>query len=120
MANRSSFRFPFRDVGERRARRRKHGAMAQCWFREDAHAHIARAGELVSILGEQSTRSSSGEASASRESCVRRAVRSRGLSVAAGRGPSGSPWPVDAPFLELLEWPPKRRGRGAKPIRPAS
>lgn len=42
---------PFRDVGERRARRRKHEAMAQCWFREDAAAHIARARELVAILG---------------------------------------------------------------------
>jgi hypothetical protein len=42
---------PFRDVGERRARRRKREAMAQCWFREDAEAHIARALELVAILG---------------------------------------------------------------------
>jgi hypothetical protein len=42
---------PFRDVGERRARRRKREAMAQCWFREDAEAHIARARELVAILG---------------------------------------------------------------------
>lgn len=41
---------PFRDVGERRARRRKREAMAQCWFREDAEAHIARARELVAIL----------------------------------------------------------------------
>lgn len=41
---------PFRDVGERRARRRKLEAMAQCWFREDAEAHIARARELVAIL----------------------------------------------------------------------
>jgi hypothetical protein len=42
---------PFRDVGERRARRRKRETMAQCWFREDADAHIARARELVAILG---------------------------------------------------------------------
>lgn len=41
---------PFRDVDERRARRRKREAMAQCWFREDAGAHIARARELVVIL----------------------------------------------------------------------
>ena len=41
---------PFRDVGERRARRRKREAVAQCWFREDAEAHIARARELVTIL----------------------------------------------------------------------
>lgn len=42
---------PFRYVGERRARRRKREAVAQCWFREDAEAHIARARELVAILG---------------------------------------------------------------------
>ncbi len=42
---------PFRDVGPRRARRRKHDAMAQCWFREDAALHIAKARELVAILG---------------------------------------------------------------------
>ena len=42
---------PFRDVGERRARRRKREAMAECWFREDAEGHIARARELVAILG---------------------------------------------------------------------
>jgi hypothetical protein len=41
---------PFRDVGKRRARRRKREAMAQCWFREDAEAHIARARELVVLL----------------------------------------------------------------------
>jgi hypothetical protein len=41
---------PFREVGERRARRRKREAMAQCWFRDDAEAHIARARELVAIL----------------------------------------------------------------------
>jgi hypothetical protein len=41
---------PFRDVGDRRARRRRHEAVAQCWFREDAVAHIARARELVTIL----------------------------------------------------------------------
>jgi hypothetical protein len=42
---------PFRNVGERRARRRKREAMAQCWFREDAEAHIGRARRLVAILG---------------------------------------------------------------------
>ncbi len=42
---------PFRDVGERRARRRKREAIAQCWFREDAEAHIAKARELVAVLG---------------------------------------------------------------------
>jgi hypothetical protein len=41
---------PFCDVGERRARRREHEAMAQCWFREDAGAHIAKARDLVAIL----------------------------------------------------------------------
>lgn len=41
---------PFRDVGERRARRRKREATAQCWFREDAEAHIGRARELVGLL----------------------------------------------------------------------
>jgi hypothetical protein len=41
---------PFRDVGERRARRRKRETMAQCWFRDDAEAHITRARELVASL----------------------------------------------------------------------
>lgn len=43
---------PFRDVGERRARRRKHEAMAQCWFREDAEVHIGRVRALVAILSQ--------------------------------------------------------------------
>lgn len=42
---------PFREVGKRRARRRRHERVAQCWFREDADAHIARARELVAVLG---------------------------------------------------------------------
>lgn len=42
---------PFRYVGTRRARRERREAMAQCWFREDAHVHIDRARELVAILG---------------------------------------------------------------------
>jgi hypothetical protein len=41
---------PFRDVGERRARRRRRQATAQCWFREDAREHIGRARELVAVL----------------------------------------------------------------------
>jgi len=41
---------PFRDVGERRARRRAREAMGQCWFREDATAHILRARQLVTLL----------------------------------------------------------------------
>ncbi|MBL8613023.1 MAG: hypothetical protein JNL38_37125 [Myxococcales bacterium] len=41
---------PFRDVGERRARRRKREALGQCWFREDAAAHIAKARALVAVL----------------------------------------------------------------------
>lgn len=42
---------PFRDVGARRARRRQSEPMAQCWFREDAEAHITKARELVALLG---------------------------------------------------------------------
>ena len=45
---------PFRDVGTRRARRRKREAMARCWFREDADEHVARARELVSLLSRAS------------------------------------------------------------------
>lgn len=41
---------PFRDVGKKRARRRKHESLAVCWFREDATEHIARARELVALL----------------------------------------------------------------------
>jgi hypothetical protein len=41
---------PFRDVGTRRARRRKREAMARCWFREDADEHLAKARELVRLL----------------------------------------------------------------------
>lgn len=41
---------PFRDVGEKRARRRKHESLALCWFREDATEHIAKARLLVEVL----------------------------------------------------------------------
>ncbi len=41
---------PFRDVGEKRARRRKHEGLAVCWFREDAIEHIAKARLLVEML----------------------------------------------------------------------
>lgn len=41
---------PFRDVGERRARRRRTEPSAQCWFRADATTHIAKARELVAVL----------------------------------------------------------------------
>ncbi len=41
---------PFRDVGERRARRRRREAEAQCWFRADATVHLAHARALVALL----------------------------------------------------------------------
>ena len=41
---------PFRDIGEKRARRRKHESLAVCWFREDASEHIAKARLLVEVL----------------------------------------------------------------------